>query len=89
MIDAGVVGFKCFLIDSGVSEFPYVTPEALDEALVYLNGTGTVLAVNIYYYYSLVLIYTYIVIGDFLLGDSKVVHENRIYIYKTIPLLSD
>ncbi|CAH0701847.1 unnamed protein product [Spodoptera exigua] len=44
MIKAGVVGFKCFLINSGVSEFPYVTPEALDEALVYLNGTGTVLA---------------------------------------------
>lgn len=55
MIDAGVVGFKCFLIDSGVSEFPYVTPEALDEALVYLNGTGTVLAVNIYYYLFLVI----------------------------------
>ncbi|CAH0604649.1 unnamed protein product [Chrysodeixis includens] len=44
MVDAGVVGFKCFLINSGVSEFPYVTPEDLEKAFAYLNGTGTVLA---------------------------------------------
>lgn len=47
MVKAGVVGFKCFLINSGVSEFPYVTPQDLEKALVYLNGSGTVLAVNI------------------------------------------
>ncbi|KAJ8722754.1 hypothetical protein PYW07_003934 [Mythimna separata] len=44
MVKAGVVGFKCFLINSGVSEFPYVTPQDLEKALVYLNGSGTVLA---------------------------------------------
>ncbi|XP_075969522.1 allantoinase-like [Anticarsia gemmatalis] len=44
MVQAGVVGFKCFLINSGVSEFPYVTADDLDEAFGYLNGTGTVLA---------------------------------------------
>ncbi|PZC84385.1 hypothetical protein B5X24_HaOG204959 [Helicoverpa armigera] len=44
MIKAGVVGFKCFLINSGVSEFPYVTPDDLEKAMSYLNGTGTVLA---------------------------------------------
>lgn len=47
MVKAGVVGFKCFLINSGVSEFPYVTPDDLEVAFSYLNGTGTVLAVNI------------------------------------------
>ena len=25
--EAGVFGFKCFLIDSGVEEFPHLTPE--------------------------------------------------------------
>jgi len=34
--DAGVFGFKCFLLDSGVAEFPHLEPEqfraALDEA---------------------------------------------------------
>lgn len=44
MVKAGVVGFKCFLSDSGVSEFPNVTPDDLDKALQYLNGTGSVLA---------------------------------------------
>ncbi|HEV2708556.1 MAG TPA: allantoinase AllB [Pyrinomonadaceae bacterium] len=31
--EAGVVGFKCFLIDSGVAEFPHVTEADLREAL--------------------------------------------------------
>jgi allantoinase len=31
--DSGVIGFKCFLIDSGVPEFPPVTEEKLREAL--------------------------------------------------------
>ncbi|CAB3236396.1 unnamed protein product [Arctia plantaginis] len=44
MVKAGVVGFKCFLINSGVSEFPYVTEDDLDKAFAHLNGTGTVLA---------------------------------------------
>ncbi|XP_059054410.1 allantoinase-like [Achroia grisella] len=46
MIDAGVVGFKCFLINSGVSEFPDVTPEDLQNTFAILNGTGTVLAIH-------------------------------------------
>ncbi|XP_063359509.1 allantoinase-like [Cydia amplana] len=44
MIKAGVVGFKCYLIDSGVSEFPNITPGELDNVFSVLNGTGTVLA---------------------------------------------
>ncbi|KAI8435062.1 hypothetical protein MSG28_003473 [Choristoneura fumiferana] len=44
LIRAGVVGFKCFLSDSGVSEFPNITPEELDSVFSVLNGTGTVLA---------------------------------------------
>ncbi|GAB3841665.1 allantoinase AllB [Nesterenkonia populi] len=32
--DAGVFGFKCFLLDSGVEEFPPVSPSQLREAMV-------------------------------------------------------
>lgn len=46
MVHAGVVGFKCFLIESGVSEFPYVTKDDLEDVFAVLNGTGTVLAVS-------------------------------------------
>lgn len=46
MIRAGVVGFKCFLINSGVPEFPNITPEELINVFKVLNGTGTVLAVS-------------------------------------------
>ncbi|KAJ2952789.1 hypothetical protein O0L34_g7148 [Tuta absoluta] len=44
MIKAGVVGFKCFLIKSGVSEFPYITADELPDVFKVLNGTETVLA---------------------------------------------
>ncbi|XP_072943951.1 allantoinase-like isoform X2 [Epargyreus clarus] len=44
MIDAGVIGFKCFLIDSGVPEFPKVDPEDIEKAFAVLNGTQTVYA---------------------------------------------
>lgn len=50
LIRAGVVGFKCFLTDSGVSEFPNVTPADLTKVFAVLNGTGTVLAVSCYAY---------------------------------------
>lgn len=33
LAEAGVFGFKCFLIDSGVPEFPPLSPAELDEAL--------------------------------------------------------
>ena len=31
--DAGVFGFKCFLLHSGVDEFPHLDPEQLEEAM--------------------------------------------------------
>jgi allantoinase len=44
--EAGVVGFKCFLIHSGVDEFPNVTEEDLREAMPELARLGTVLIVH-------------------------------------------
>lgn len=46
MIRAGVVGFKGFLADSGVAEFPNVNQIELGTIFSVLNGTGTVLAVS-------------------------------------------
>lgn len=46
MIHAGVAGFKCFLIHSGVEEFPPVTDLDLHRAMKELQGTGSVLLVN-------------------------------------------
>uniref|UniRef100_A0A672IYE7 allantoinase n=1 Tax=Salarias fasciatus TaxID=181472 RepID=A0A672IYE7_SALFA len=43
MIQAGVAGFKCFLIHSGVEEFPHVTDCDLHAAMKQLQGTGSVL----------------------------------------------
>lgn len=45
MIQAGVAGFKCFLIHSGVEEFPHVTACDLHAAMKQLQGTGSVLLV--------------------------------------------
>lgn len=42
----GVVGFKCFLIHSGVDEFPNVTEEDLREALPELTRLGALLIVH-------------------------------------------
>ncbi|CAK1581969.1 unnamed protein product [Parnassius mnemosyne] len=44
MVRAGVVGFKGFLADSGVAEFPNVHKIELGNLFSILNGTGTVLA---------------------------------------------
>src|SRR5436190_12114442 len=44
--DAGVVGFKCFLIHSGVDEFPNVNEEELREAMPQLSRMGAVLIVH-------------------------------------------
>jgi allantoinase len=44
--DAGVVGFKCFLIHSGVEEFPNVTEEDLREAMPELARLGATLIVH-------------------------------------------
>jgi allantoinase len=40
---AGVAGFKCFLIDSGVEEFPHVGEDELRAALVELASMGATL----------------------------------------------
>ncbi|XP_072263903.1 allantoinase, mitochondrial-like [Pyxicephalus adspersus] len=43
MLQAGVAGFKCFLINSGVPEFPHVTVMDLHKAMTELQGTNSVL----------------------------------------------
>jgi allantoinase len=44
--DAGVVGFKCFLVHSGVDEFPNVTEKDLREAMPKLARLGATLIVH-------------------------------------------
>ncbi|XP_045484936.1 allantoinase [Pieris rapae] len=44
MIEAGVVGFKGFLIDSGVPEFPNLKVDDLEKVFAAFNGTEVVLA---------------------------------------------
>ncbi len=46
LYDAGVLGFKCFLIHSGVDEFPNVTENDLREAMPELARLGAVLIVH-------------------------------------------
>jgi allantoinase len=46
LLDAGVVGFKCFLIHSGVDEFPNVTEQDLRIALPELSRLGAILIVH-------------------------------------------
>ena len=46
MFDAGVVGFKCFLVPSGVDEFEYVTEEHLREAMPELSRLDALLIVH-------------------------------------------
>jgi len=46
LLDAGVVGFKCFLVPSGVSEFPHVAEEHLREAMPELARLGALLIVH-------------------------------------------
>ena len=40
LVNAGVKGFKCFLIDSGVEEFPCVSPDQLETAMAVLQVSG-------------------------------------------------
>jgi allantoinase len=44
--DAGVVGFKCFLVPSGVDEFPHVNESHLREAMPELARLGATLIVH-------------------------------------------
>jgi allantoinase len=46
LLQAGVRGFKCFLIHSGVDEFPHVTESNLLEAMPELAALGAVLLVH-------------------------------------------
>ncbi|HKR02131.1 MAG TPA: allantoinase AllB [Pyrinomonadaceae bacterium] len=46
LLDAGVLGFKCFLVHSGVDEFPNVTEADLKEAIPELARLGAVLIVH-------------------------------------------
>jgi allantoinase len=46
MFAAGVVGFKCFLVPSGVDEFEYVTEEHLREAMPELARLNALLIVH-------------------------------------------
>jgi allantoinase len=46
MFTAGVVGFKCFLVPSGVDEFPHVTEGDLREAMPELARLGAMLIVH-------------------------------------------
>ena len=46
MFEAGVVGFKCFLVPSGVDEFPHVTEQDLREAMPELTRLGALLIVH-------------------------------------------
>ncbi|WP_430645340.1 amidohydrolase family protein [Agromyces sp. GXS1127] len=41
LADAGVFGFKCFLVDSGVPEFPPVSADELERAMAVLAGAGS------------------------------------------------
>jgi allantoinase len=46
MLDEGALGFKCFLVDSGVPEFRNLDEEGLASALMALRGTGAPLLVH-------------------------------------------
>ncbi|HSK72731.1 MAG TPA: allantoinase AllB [Pyrinomonadaceae bacterium] len=46
LLDAGVRGFKCFLVHSGVDEFPHVTEKNLLEAMPELAKLNSVLLVH-------------------------------------------
>jgi allantoinase len=46
MFAAGVVGFKCFLVPSGVDEFPHVTEDDLRQAMPELTRLGALLIVH-------------------------------------------
>jgi allantoinase len=46
LFEAGVVGFKCFLIHSGVDEFPNVTEDDLRKTLPELTRLGALLIVH-------------------------------------------
>ena len=44
--DAGVFGFKCFLLHSGVEEFPHLDPDQLEVALREIRSYGALMIVH-------------------------------------------
>ena len=46
LLDAGVVGFKCFLIDSGIAEFPPLDRDGLRAAMKTLADRGAAMIVH-------------------------------------------
>lgn len=46
LLDAGVVGFKCFLIDSGIPDFPPLSRDELRAAMAALAGSGAPVIVH-------------------------------------------
>ncbi|BDZ53942.1 hypothetical protein GCM10025870_10150 [Agromyces marinus] len=44
--EAGVFGFKCFLVDSGVPEFPPVAADEMERAMAVLADAGSMLIVH-------------------------------------------
>lgn len=46
LVAAGVFGFKCFLADSGVAEFPPVSADGMERAMAVLAGTGSPVIVH-------------------------------------------
>ena len=46
ILDEGARGFKCFLVPSGVDEFPFVGTADVEAALAQLRGTGVSLMVH-------------------------------------------
>ncbi len=46
LLDAGVVGFKCFLLDSGIAEFPPLSREELRAAMKTLAASGAPMIVH-------------------------------------------
>jgi allantoinase len=46
LLDAGVVGFKCFLVDSGAEDFPPLDDRSLELALAVTARTGAPLVVH-------------------------------------------
>ena len=55
MVNAGVKGFKCFLVHSGVDEFPSVTESDVRLAMEQMQGTDAVFLVMFNYYDFLLL----------------------------------
>jgi len=46
LLDAGVVGFKCFLIDSGIADFPALGKDELRAAMKFLAPSGAPMIVH-------------------------------------------